>query len=53
MASRLIAVEQVEDIVFDKSNVFQVIMKNSAEDGGRDIHYLLAKVCHKFLNRQS
>ncbi|XP_046840472.1 ras GTPase-activating protein 4-like isoform X2 [Xenia sp. Carnegie-2017] len=43
MASRLIAVEQVEDIVFDKSNVFQVIMKNSAEDGGRDIHYLLAK----------
>ncbi|XP_028396464.1 ras GTPase-activating protein 4-like isoform X2 [Dendronephthya gigantea] len=43
LASRIIAVEKVEDSVFGKSNVFQIIMDYPSDDGSRDIHYLLAK----------
>lgn len=48
MASRITAVEKVEDSVFGKSNVFQIILDNPSDDGCRDIHYLLAKVKDTF-----
>ena len=43
LVCRISAVEKVEDSVFGKSNVFQVILDNPV-DGSKDIHYLLAKV---------